>query len=139
MQHYLLIQLLFVFLNIVEALHDSVVIKLQDTTNPRFENLRKLWHEYSGLYYIGVIALAMFVAHVTVVWLALLILLNRVWVFEVLLNVKLYGWKKWYYMEDRGINGWIRSKLPAFVDHYYGQFKIGISLLITILINLFVI
>lgn len=123
------IQLIFVLILIIEAMHDKAVIELQDYRHYKYKQLSADWHNYSALQYVVTVALVV----VLFGWwpLAIILLLLRASVFPVALNVA--RGKKPFYLSDTGFDG----AMIRILGKYAGFILMVGSIAIIVTLNIF--
>jgi hypothetical protein len=135
---FLVLQVIFIGLNYIEAKHDHALIKIQQSITvwtPTLKYWNEQWHKYSSVYYLGVVVISVLVGKLSgILWLSLVLLTNRALFFEYTLNVLVQGWKFFFYMDNGPFNGWLKLKLGRFAN-YLGQIKFVVCILLTLFIN----
>lgn len=121
------IQLIFAFILIIEAIHDSYVIALQDYRHYRYEQLSKGWHIASSIQYTITVAVIAYLCSWWPLFIALLFLRSSI--FPMSLNF-LRG-KPIFYLSDKGFDGTIKKILGK----YAGSILMIGSLIIIVIIN----
>ncbi len=95
------IQLVFVLILILEALHDKAVIELQDYRHYKYKELSSQWHAYSAFQYVVMVGI---VQALSGWWpLSIILFLLRVSIFPLVLNV--IRKKAPFYLSQTGSDG----------------------------------
>jgi hypothetical protein len=138
----LLIQIIFLLLNLVESKHDYYVIKIQEVNNSF--NYSSYWHKWSFIYsLINVIGLYVLITYIlyyygnynskVVLLLFPSLLFNRQLFFEIPLNL----WRNldWYYL---GRTSYIDIKKRKYLGEQANVYLTIFSFLSLILINILI-
>lgn len=123
------IQLTFVLILILEALHDKAVIELQDYRHYRYKELSSQWHAYSALQYVGMVGI---VQALSGWWpLSIILFLLRASVFPFVINL-IMG-KEPFYLSSTGFDGVVIKIL----GRYAGFILLVGSIAIIVTLNIF--
>ncbi len=94
------IQLFFIALCFIEALHDRVVIDLQNYQNGSYQALSKDWHTFSAIYYSMIVVLVAYLSGWY--WIAIPLFLIRATWFALFIN--LLRDKPMFYLSNTGFD-----------------------------------
>ena len=124
------IQLSFVLLCIIEALHDKAVIELQNYQHTKYDELSKSWHNLSAAHYSIVVCIT---ASLAGSWLLIIpLFLIRLTIFNLMLN--LFRGMPLFHLSNTGFDANMKTILGP--DAGLIQFLVGLIIIATINLNL---
>lgn len=121
----IVLQVIFIFLQYLESLHDSAMIDIQNYQSPNYSSSSEKWHRYSLYYYILMVFAVSYAANNLLFFIPLVF--NRVF-FAYFLNSVRTEKKGLFYLSDKGLD--LQAK--KILGKYAGQIilALGITLIV---------